>query len=365
MLEVQKYLENHSYKDLEDELGIDISYYPDRIVLNYSQINSPKHNPIVKECRALILSVPDHKILSRAFDRFFNYGEDPDTDKFDILKASVLEKVDGSLIPVYHDGDKWQVSTRKMAFAEGTSVKRKRTFKEIFIDAIGADPNDVFGEVDKDLVVIFELVSPETRVVKPYEKECAYLLDVRNKVTGAHLGMEESYFWDIPEVTWKYPQEFEFKNWDECLEASKALPAMDEGYVAVIDDEWRIKVKNPAYLAIANLRMNGIINEKRIILLVLMNDQDEYLGYFPEDQGEFDPFIEAYEEMILDIDKHWIGYKDIENQKEFAIAIKDCYAKSILFGMRNNKGNIKEIIENMTKNSKVRLLQGYVGRKGE
>ena len=111
-----------------------------------------------------------------------------------------------------------------------------------------------------------------------------------------------------------------------------------------------------AYLAVSNLRLNGLINEKRIILLVLMNDQDEYLQYFPEDQSEFDPYIEAYETMILDIDKHWVAHKEIEDQKEFALAIKDCHAKNILFGMRNKKQKIHDVIENMTDNAKVRLL---------
>ena len=90
---------------------------------------------------------------------------------------------------------------------------------------------------------------------------------------------------------------------------------------------------------------------------------EEYLGHFPEDQKEFDPYIEAYETMILDIDKHWVAYKDIEDQKEFAMAIKDCHARNILFGMRNKGQKIDEIIDNMTKGAKERLLKGYVRKE--
>ena len=95
-----------------------------------------------------------------------------------------------------------------------------------------------------------------------------------------------------------------------------------------------------------------------------MNDHEEYLQYFPEDQKEFDPYLEAYETMILDIDKHWVAYKDLEDQKEFAMAIKDCPAKSILFGMRNRQQKIHDVIDNMTDNAKVSLLKGYVKEKG-
>jgi hypothetical protein len=365
MLKVCEYLETHSYDQLEADFGIKAKVYNDRVVLNYSQIDSQKHEPIVQECRALILGIPDHNVLSRAFDRFFNYGEDPRTKEFNISKAKVGEKIDGSICPVYHDGDKWQVATRSMAFAEG-HTPTGRTYRDVFIDALGGDPNDVFNKINHNLTIIFELVSPETRVVKPYEKACVYLLDARNRNTGEFLGQEKTWFWEIPEDTnwgWKYPQKFEFETWEDCLHASKKLPAMDEGYVALIDD-WRIKIKNPAYLAIANLRMNGMINEKRIILLVLMNDQNEYLQYFPEDQKEFDPYIQAYENMILEIDKLWVKNKNIEDQKEFAMAIKDSEAKHLLFGMRKNK-KIHEMIDNMTNNAKVRLIKGYVGEKND
>lgn len=364
MLKTVEYLKTCIYKDLKSEFGIKVKEYDDRVVLNYSQIDSPKYHPIVKECRALILSKPDHRVLSRAFDRFFNYNEDPNRKKFNINKAIVDEKIDGSLMSVYHDGQKWQVASRGTAFAEGEVPEGNgRTFRDVFIEALNGDPNDVFKKIDKDLVMIFELVSPETRIVKPYENSEVYLLEVRNRVTGLFHGRPTVYYWDIPYGTkWKYPRTYEFKTWDDCLKASKELPAMDEGYVA-IDDKWRIKVKNPSYLAIAHLKNNGVMSEKRIILLVLENDHEEYLGYFPEDQKNFDPYIEAYENMILDIHKHWKQYKDIEEQKEFASAVKDCHAKHILFGMRNKRKEIYDVIENMTDNAKVYLIKGYVGRK--
>jgi hypothetical protein len=358
------YLKSKTYDDLTEELGIKVNEYDDRVVLNYDQINSPKHHPIVKECRGLILSKPDHKVLCRSFDRFYNYGEDPETARFDISKAVIDEKIDGSLASVYYDGNKWQVATRSMAFAEG-ETNSGRTFREVFIDALGGDPNDVFSQISKEMVIVCELVSPESRVVKLYEKPTVYILDIMAKDMGVFYGREISYYWDIPEgVRWKYPNSYEFETWDDCILATKKLPAMDEGYVANLDG-WRIKIKNPAYLAISNLRRNGVINEKRIILLILMNDHEEYLNYFPEDQKEFDPYINAYKNMILEIDWYWMKAKDIKDQKEFAMAIKDCHAKNILFGMRNKKQKIHNIIDNMTDNAKVKLLKGYVGSEND
>lgn len=356
-MEVIKYLKNHSYEDLNKEFGIDVKKYNDRVVLNYNQINSPKFHPIVKECRGLILSKPDHKILCRSFDRFYNYREDQRTNEFDISKAVIEEKLDGSLINIYHDGIKWQAATRKMAFAEGTTVRGIK-FEDLFIKGLGNDPNDVFKKIDRDLVIIFELVSPENRIVTPYETEEVYLLDVRERNKGTFYGHESTYYWDIPKGTkWRYPKKYTFSNLEEIMESIKKLSAMEEGYVAKIDT-WRIKIKNPAYLAISHLRDNGVISEKRIIELIFMNEQDEYFSYFPEDRKYFEPYIKAFEKMLLDIENTYLNNKHIENQKEFALAINNCPAKSAIFAWR--KGiNIFDIFDGWSKSYKIKILNEY------
>jgi hypothetical protein len=362
MLEVQKYLKDHTYEQLEEEFGITAStQYDDRVVLNYHQIDSYKHrfDPIVMECRGLILSKPDHKILCRSFDRFWNYGEDPKSDEFDIIKATVDDKIDGSMCNVYYDGDKWYVATRKMAFAEGLVPNKKKTYADIFEEAIGDEVDKVFYSISKDLVIIFEMVSPETRVVTPYPEKQVYLLDVRNKDTGIFLGNDITYFWPISkEAKWLYPDKHEFGTWKEIIRSSNDLPAMEEGYVAKIGD-WRIKVKNPAYLAIAHLRENGAITEKRVVKLVFMQDHIEYLIHFPEDQPEFDPWINAYDKMIKNIKITDEYTHAIEDQKEYALSIVDCPAKGVLFAMRKGR-DMYDIMENFTDNYKVNLLKGYI-----
>jgi len=361
MMHVQKYLETNTYADLETEFGIQVNEYDDRVSLNYHQIDSSSHkfHPLVMECRGLILSKPDHKVLCRSFDRFWNYGEDPKSDEFDIMNAEVDEKVDGSLLAVYHDGARWQVCTRKMAFAEGPVPNKKFTYAEIFADALGGDPNDVFNQLHKDLVIIFEMVSPETRVVTPYKERDVYLLEIRDRVSGTFYGRELSYNWPLPEgAKWRYPKVYKFETWKDIVRASEDLPALDEGYVARISD-WRIKVKNPSYVAISHLRENGAVTEKRIVKLVFMQDHEEYLIHFPEDRPEFDPYIKAYDRMIADLEYTWKDNKDIEDQKEFALAIKDCPAQGVLFQMR--KGQMAmDIIERFSDNYRLRLLKGYI-----
>ena len=361
MLYVQEYLKDHTYEELTEQFGITVStQYDDRVVLNYHQIDSYKcrFDPIVMECRGLILSKPDHKILCRSFDRFWNYGEDPQSDEFDITKATVDDKIDGSLANVYHDGTRWCVATRKMAFAEGPVPNKKKTYADIFEEAIGDEVDNVFQEIGKHLNIIFEMVSPETRVVTPYPDKKVYLLDVRNRDTGLFLGNESTYYWRIPKAKWLYPEKHEFGTWKEVIRSSNDLPAMEEGYVAKIGS-WRIKIKNPAYLAIAHLRDNGAITEKRVVKLVFMQDHVEYLVHFPEDTPEFEPWMKAYQEMIQDVTIKWTTFGSIKDQKEFAMAIKGCSGAGALFAMRKGK-KLTDILEGFTDNYKINLLKGYI-----
>lgn len=78
MLEVQNYLLENGLESLENDYGVVAKKYDEFVVLNYSQTESPKSNPITDVCRGLILSSDFKKVLCRSFDRFYNYQEIPE-----------------------------------------------------------------------------------------------------------------------------------------------------------------------------------------------------------------------------------------------------------------------------------------------
>jgi len=67
----------------------------------------------------------------------------------------------------------------------------------------------------------------------------------------------------------------------------------------------------------------------------------------------------AYDIMLKDIETKWEMNKDIEDQKEFALAVQNCPAKSILFSLRKKKSSIGELIDRMNDNYKYNLLKSY------
>jgi len=55
--------------------------------------------------------------------------------------------------------------------------------------------------------------------------------------------------------------------------------------------------------------------------LVLANEEDEYLNYFPEDEKHFQSYIDACWKLHSDVKCEWFKVENIRNQKEFAMAV--------------------------------------------
>jgi hypothetical protein len=365
-MKVIEYLNKFGIEKLKEEpLSIKVREYDDRIVLNYDQINSPKYHPIVRECRGLILGLPNFNILSRTFERFFNLGEvDPSANDqlhIDITEYIGHEKIDGSLIPFYWDGIDWQCGTRGTAYAEGpTNMGDGKTFRDIIEYTIkhktGYDSIADFCEGwNEDNTYVFELTSPDTRVVKPYDYDL-YILAIRDKFDGKYLDHESLVVFS-DHIGVNIGKIYKFDSIENCKIASEEMEsAFDEGFVLYNPkNQHRIKVKNPAYVAIAHMRQDGCLSEKRIIKLVFMNEYDEYLALFPEDRRFFEPYIDAYGDMITEVNNVWEASKDLKDQKEFAMKVKDTKVSNFLFALRRGK-ELNEIINSMTENTKQNTL---------
>lgn len=80
----------------------------DYTILSYNQIESDFYNPIVRECRGIILENSTLTPVCVPFYKFGNYGEGYVPD-IDWSSARTQEKVDGSLIKVWYHNGKWRV----------------------------------------------------------------------------------------------------------------------------------------------------------------------------------------------------------------------------------------------------------------
>jgi len=109
---------NCNWEEILTERGIKIKVdpmFPKLVNLCYKMTECTKTDPIVMECRGLVVDTGNFKVTSRPFDRFFNYGESPDiTEKVNYNNCKIQDKLDGSLVTFYYSEryGMWLVSTK-------------------------------------------------------------------------------------------------------------------------------------------------------------------------------------------------------------------------------------------------------------
>jgi hypothetical protein len=388
MLNVAKYLTektesgSDNFKALEElktdygiKANINLGKEP-LVVLNYCQIESPKTHPITTECRSLVLEMGTWNVVSRSFDRFFNLGEVgevkeewvqcPANGVNRFRTMTFHEKMDGSLIGLFSYKGKNLYRTRSVIMPTGEINGMKLTWK----DAIEQALPDWWFDTGKHKVCIgghtyiCELTCRENRVVVNYDEAPRLtLLAARDNLTGTYS--EQTYLeGDASWLEVSQPKTYRFTTTDECLQAVKSLPNLEEGYVGYNPaGEPCVKVKNPAYVAAHHLKGEGL-NEKRILDLVIMEEVPEYLAVFPEDEERFKPYTDAY--FIFSLSVHrLVGLINTEvvkakSQKDFALFFKDFPEAAIIFQVRRGQ-DWKVVFNKLSADKKRSLILGYVG----
>jgi len=395
MLKVQEYLVNKSnelgtkleaLEALKQEFGIKYRLYPEdsMVLLDYDQINSPKSHPIVIECRSLILCCHTFGVVSRKFDRFFNYGECPEYyEDFDFSKAQVFEKVDGSLIGIYYNffTDKWEISTRGMAKAEGPHSFYP-TFRDCVLDTFGFRDENHFQSVFDDLSLqhfwayeeafaridrryytfVFECIGPKNKCVKRYDDAEMVCLGVIENFTGKTLHKKEFEVERILSRDFglyvRLPKVYEASDAESIVKMVSEFKDLDEGVVAFDPvSNKRVKIKSATYVAAHKLRGNDPVPTKKNLLTVIFEGEvDELLAYFPEFKEYIDPLQARLNWIIGAMGEDWLKVKDIESQKDFALAVKDKPYSNVLFEARKKNENPVKVFEGMTLSYKLRLF---------
>lgn len=345
---------------INEEFGIEHSInenYPELVILNYSQIDSSKFDQITRECRSLVLEMNDigFKVVSRSFDRFYNYGEEQD-ESYDITKMTAYEKVDGSLIGLFwYEKYGWLYRTRKMLMPTSSINGYDLTWKDLIEETLGNLWLLKVNPYARLYTQIFEVVSSENRVVTRYNTKAAYLLACRENEDGSYLDYEELQV-IVNSYGWKLPKQYKFSTFSECANAAKELRDLEEGFVLYDEHNVpKIKVKNPAYVAAHHLRGEGL-NPKRVWQLLFINEQDEYLSIFPEDVDVFTPYISVYNNLLSHMNFVYSKVKDIEDQKEFALAIKELPYASTLFTARSRNKSPTEIWNESKESYKLKVV---------
>lgn len=333
--EIKKTLESSPYKISIKE---DENYYK----LNYNQIESDFSENIVEECRGIIFRKSDNKPVCVPFTKFYNFGETR-ASKIDWASAKVLEKLDGSIISLWYDNHKWHVSTNgtidsstaqlQVSIVDSETRYRIDNYYDLFRLAflkMKIDYQEFKLNLNKDYTYIFELVSCYNRIVVPYKDTKLYHIGSRNNYTL----MEEDL-----DIGIEKPKKYNIHTLEDCLRVAEELPFSEEGYV-VVDAHWnRVKIKSPAYVAAHHLKNNGVITYSRVLDMIKIGGDDDFISIYPEYREIFESVKDKLTSFMKDCVDILFEFNQVnfETRKEFAIWATSKRFPSLLFLLLDEK----------------------------
>lgn len=374
MLAIQKYLRTHGLEKTIKDFSLKTREYEGKILFKYDQLVSPTLMalPEMQDCRGIILEKNTWDVMSLAFRKFFN-SEESNAAKIDWNTAQVLEKLDGTMIQVYWDWyeEKWFAGTTGTAEGEGeVNNKNGTTFNDLFWDTL--NNKYTFNEclLNKDYIYVFELTTPYNIVVKPHGESSATLLTVRDRETLVELSGKDL---EMAAISIGVPLVKSFdinaSNVGHLLKTFEGMPWSEEGYVVRDGNDNRVKVKNPAYVAVHHLK--GKTAEHNILTIVKTNEIEEFAATFPERTEELNRLKEGYDGLIAKLNGVWSELqshrpKNItkEEQKKFAAAVFEVCDKhelknftGLYFGLAQYKINsIEEYMFNYDDKTLYKML---------
>ena len=259
------------------------------VLLKYDQIHSDFSLPLVRECRGLILDERDnYRPVCVPFFKFGNFGESY-VPEIDWSTARVQEKVDGSIIKLWHCRGNWQVSSNSEIDARNAHINsalligaKQTSLYTLFMEA-WHKTGILIENLDKNCTYMFELTSPHNRVVVKYADVTIRHIGTRHNDTLLECDLD---------IGVARPKTFSFSGLDDCIESAKQLGDNDEGYVVVDKYYNRIKIKSPRYVALNHL-VQGVTTLGNVVEIIQKNEQEEFLTYFPEYIGVFSKVIDG------------------------------------------------------------------------
>lgn len=215
--------------------------YPHLRIYNYSNSCTfdKAWNDFTRISRGLVLDIKNQKVIATPFEKFFNYGEA--INQIPHGPFETFEKLDGSLLILYHYDNKWLTATR------GSFISEQAKWAQKWLDT-----NINKQYLDVKSTYLCEIIYPENRIVVKYDYSGLVFL------AGYDSGGLEFQFKEnlAKRLGFKLPKVHQHGNIEELLEIAKTLPANDEGFVVKFQSGFRVKIKGDEYCRIHRLISN-------------------------------------------------------------------------------------------------------------
>ena len=330
MMLVQEYLLTHSLEELKEEHGVNYRLHNHKFSLNYDMLEAKDSNPIACECRGLILApkeiktgglpqyntIGETEVLCRTMPRFFNHGQEAAADiDFTDKSTRFYEKLDGTMCALYFDfiSKEWHVATRSVPEADlPMDGFGEQTFRSLFEKAVqdtcklDFDSWILASNFDRSVTYVFELCTPENRIVVPHTSYGITLLAVADNLTGHEHWLEviKPRHANIPMC-----KSYKLSSLKDMIEFVSTRNPMEHEGVVVVDSNFnRVKVKNPGYHALSRIKESAVSSPRALVELCLLGQLDDAVPLLPDYLVQRGMLIkEGLVAFIRDSDKAYIN----------------------------------------------------------
>lgn len=262
--------------------------------------------PMALESRGHVFD-KNGKLVSAPFEKFFNYRENEYTqpEKIKNLKIKkIYNKVDGSLITPVLVKDSVYWKSKKSFYSDVVTYVNKSNF----------DNYKEFSKIllENDITPIFEFTCPENRVVIDYgQKPQLTLLALRDNVALQYYDLE-NFDVLIKKFNIKVVEEIKFDKENLTIdELENDLKTKEdiEGYVLVLENGMRVKLKTPWYLRLHKLMT--VIRERDIAEMVANETVDDIKSSASLDGLDLQPILNIEKQVVSELENIWHSTKEL------------------------------------------------------
>jgi len=184
--------------------------------------------------RGIILDPHSKRVVATPFPKFFNVGEH--AESLPDLPFETFEKLDGSLIIMFHHKGEWRCATK------GSLASEQAKWAAAWI--LRYD----LSCLDTETTYLAEAIYPENRIVVHYQHTGLVLL-AAYRADGSEISYDElTSLGD--RLGWNTAKRYQFAAVSELLALAKTLPPSEEGFVLRFSNGLRLKVKGDEYCRI-------------------------------------------------------------------------------------------------------------------
>jgi T4 RnlA family RNA ligase len=273
-------------------------------------------------CRGLVLD-RNYRPIARPLPKFFNLSEHQDLLPDGV--PEIYEKLDGSLIILFHYQGQWEVASRGSFASEQSQMAR------VLLPNYQADLNGL----DPEYTYLFEIIYPHNRIVVDYgSAERLVLLAAIHTQTGVELPHRQVNWRDRSQT---YPATT-LPEWLESIDETQSELSNHEGFILKWPNGFRLKYKLADYVRlhriITRVQAKDIwecLSQNQSLQQFLESVPDEFYNWVKDTKLELETKYQAIEAECQQ------AFRDLGDRRQTAMYFQTQTYPGVLFLMLDGR----------------------------